>query len=361
MTFPVVESVTESSFSTNTTNHTVDLPATVGAGNLLLMIFTSYGSSTQTTPSGWTALDKQQGSTTSVTSGVYARDADGSEGGTGVNAATSGPTTGSAHVYRVSGWGGTLADDVDISTVIGGTNNVPNPGSVTAGWGADDNLFIAICGSADDDQTMLNDPSTYSNLIDTPCGGGANASGRSASARKESTGATEDPVTFTLASSEEWLAWTVVIKPAGAPASTVTDIYNITWAITPTWSETEVPDSSSGVILAAIGRVVSGFIGTVVDPITTVFDPGTSITNSGATFTPSSYEICQRSGRRAKRGTLVREPYSGLYVLSEYYDKTHPQIDVRSRKDQLTRGADRPDDSDGREIFISTTVSADDL
>jgi len=87
---------------------------------------------------------------------------------------------------------------------------------------------------------------------------------------------------------------------------------------------------------------------------------GTTIENTSATTSPPvNYEICDYSGFRAKRGTLVKT-WDNRYVLPEFWEPRHDQDFVRSRPEQLNRGAIRPDDT-GREIFITTTITADDL
>ena len=49
---PVVASVTETAFGTNTIDHYVNMPATVDAGDLLIVLFTNDGGDTVTTPAG---------------------------------------------------------------------------------------------------------------------------------------------------------------------------------------------------------------------------------------------------------------------------------------------------------------------
>jgi len=71
----------------------------------------------------------------------------------------------------------------------------------------------------------------------------------------------------------------------------------------------------------------------------------------------SNYEICQRSGRRAKRDELVYEPLSNLWVIPEYLDPTHPQIFIRSVTDEPSRGSLRPE---GVDTFV-TSVAPEDL
>jgi len=89
---------------------------------------------------------------------------------------------------------------------------------------------------------------------------------------------------------------------------------------------------------------------------------GTSITNSGATTdTGNRYEVCQRSGFRAKPGTLVKDPYTKMWVLPEFVEPLHPQLFVKSRGDRLSSGAVAPDDT-GSETFLAVgEVTADDL
>lgn len=58
MGFPVILSVTETSFDTNTTSHLVAMPAVVAAGDLLVILFANDADSTVTTPSGWTRCSR---------------------------------------------------------------------------------------------------------------------------------------------------------------------------------------------------------------------------------------------------------------------------------------------------------------
>ena len=67
----------------------------------------------------------------------------------------------------------------------------------------------------------------------------------------------------------------------------------------------------------------------------------TSITNDTATQTPSNYEICQRSGKKAKINTLVRDGYTGAWVLPEFVDPPEPP--VRTPPNKLSTGSDDPE------------------
>lgn len=61
------------------------MPATVNAGDLLLMFFAADGTGTHTTPAGWTLRGSANNTAAAVRSSVYEKVAVGTEGGTTVN------------------------------------------------------------------------------------------------------------------------------------------------------------------------------------------------------------------------------------------------------------------------------------
>jgi len=141
--FPTRESVTETQFSTASTTHNVSMPATVDAGDLLIVIISikDSASNTFTTPSGWTAIANDDNAPF-VHQGIFAKDADGTEDSTTVNFATSSAATGCAQCYRISGWGGTLASDLEAGTYGPHGGTAPNPPSLTPTGGAKDYLWM---------------------------------------------------------------------------------------------------------------------------------------------------------------------------------------------------------------------------
>ncbi|MCK4843505.1 MAG: hypothetical protein KAS83_00835, partial [Dehalococcoidia bacterium] len=94
---PVVTSVTETTFGSDTTDHYVSMPATVDAGNLLIVLFTNDGSDTVTTPAGWNELASNS-IPNRVRFSVYYKIAAGTEGGTTVNFVTAGSEQAAAQV-----------------------------------------------------------------------------------------------------------------------------------------------------------------------------------------------------------------------------------------------------------------------
>lgn len=209
MAFPTVADVTETGVSSASTTHNQAMPATVNSGELLCMTSVFENLVTITTPSGWTDLI----STGAVS--VHLRIADGTEGGTTVNVVTNNAEQSACQVYRIQDWFGSLAG-VEAGTQNTGSSSSPDPGSVTASWGAEDNLFIAQFGANDDDAAADIAPTNYTNLVSTVSGGGINAGATVGSARRELASATDNPGAFTLDAGELWRAFTLVVRPAAA-------------------------------------------------------------------------------------------------------------------------------------------------
>ena len=124
---PLVDSVTETGFGTGTTDHYVDMPATVNAGDLLIVLFTNNRVATVTIPGGWTELASDT-SGSHIRASVYYKVAAGTEGGTTVNFVTSAAEEAAAQVYRITDWHGTTPPE--ISTAATGTSTRPDPASL---------------------------------------------------------------------------------------------------------------------------------------------------------------------------------------------------------------------------------------
>jgi len=148
------------------------MPATVVAGELLLLLYSNDQSRTVTTAAGWDRLYTQVSS--ALRGSVYARTADGTEGGTTVNFNLSGNGDVSAQVLRIQGWhGNNVLTDIDFGTPVAGNATTVNPPLVTAGWGSADNLFI-ISAALHRAGTSMATPLTiagYTILANTPAGG----------------------------------------------------------------------------------------------------------------------------------------------------------------------------------------------
>ena len=209
---PVVASVTETAFGTDTTDHYVNIPATVNAGDLLIVLFTNDRNESVTTPGGWSLLASDANGA-HVRLSVYYKIAAGAEDGTTVNFVTSASEQAAAQVYRISSWHGTTPPE--ISTAATGTDTAPNPASLNpAGWDVAETLWLAVAGQDRGDQSGPTAyPASYTDGMSTLSSDGT-GSCRIYSARRLLAAASEDPDAFTIPVSEQWVAFTIAVRPA---------------------------------------------------------------------------------------------------------------------------------------------------
>lgn len=106
MAFPIVEATAVTNHSADQTTHVINLPASIAAGELLLLWFCVDKSAglTVSTPAGWTLLEDVTSSSGSTERAVlFSKTASGSEGAT-VNITTNNSESSSALAFRLSGW-----------------------------------------------------------------------------------------------------------------------------------------------------------------------------------------------------------------------------------------------------------------
>lgn len=209
MTFPTPGTPVETQLSVNGTSHVCSLPATVNAGDLLVLHIGLDGTTvTVTGPAGWTLKWTTQGM------GCWVKKADGTEGGGTATVTSSASEAGAAQCIRVTGWFGDLSG-VEAGTTATGSSANPDCPSLTPSWGAADTLWMALVGARDDDATVSSYPASYSGGTDTVSGiGVANEGAEVGYAYRQNNTATENPGTFTLSESESWIANTLAIRPA---------------------------------------------------------------------------------------------------------------------------------------------------
>jgi hypothetical protein len=216
--FPTVESMTTNTFSSTTTTHNVTMPATVMAGDLLIVFFTNDGNATVTTPSGWTAM----GTLTRdiyARGSVYAKIANGTEGGTTVNFITSATEQAAAQTYRILGasWYGSITNGIALQSYDPGTTTTtPNPPSLSPPWGAADSLWIAY--AAGSSWTSVNSyPASYTNGTHTISSTGT-AGASTSTARRQLNAENENPGAFTMSVSASGVVFTVAVRPLNCGA-----------------------------------------------------------------------------------------------------------------------------------------------
>jgi len=200
-----------------TLSHSVPLPASLVAGNLLILVVGySNGSAPQgqvTTPSGWTKLDSITG-TNKALEYIFYKTATGSEGATLTVTSTNVARGMGFLAYQIAGWSGTP----QIGTAATGTNATPDPPSVTPTSAA--SLALALCGGDGDGspQTISSYPAGYSNgQVGATTGTGSLLTGFAAGAEATISGTSPvDPGTFALGFTpdENWWAQTVIVNGA---------------------------------------------------------------------------------------------------------------------------------------------------
>lgn len=208
MGFPAIAGTpTSYSWGISTASRLIAIPADVVAGERLIAIITSDHTSavTWTAPSGWTEIAE-------VSSGlwcngaVFEKIADGSESGLVTAVASASCTNSVACCYRVSNAHPSAASEV---ATAAGTSTTPDPPSRTASWEADENLAIAVMGKRASAAF-----SAYPSGYTTDQLSATQGNVLSAMATRQTTGATEDPGSYTLGTSVGWWAATIMVRSA---------------------------------------------------------------------------------------------------------------------------------------------------
>ncbi len=252
-TFPTVSSGTNATSVTDSATHNITMPATVNAGDLLMVVASYDGIvsiADPSAPSGWTKLFSKSADSTNYWLAVFIKDAAGTEDGSSVNFASNVNTSVSAQVYRIANntWGGNLSDvEVEATGVTSNGASAFDPPVLSASWGAQDNLWIVVAGQGDD-TAISSYPTNYSNGIAAVATGTRQSA--VASARRNLNASNENPAVITFAASDPGAATTIVVKPNTPPTfsaqpSTVatgltrTGPLNTPWAFTFTASDAQ--------------------------------------------------------------------------------------------------------------------------
>ena len=229
MAFPTRQTADDKSGSVTvgTTSWTFTYPTNLVAGDLIIAIMgrPSTTGGNPTFPAGFVVANS------SLTRQLdFAKKlSDGTETGN-FTVTISSNNTGGWIVFRITGWGGTLGTtfdntagtcgDVARATSASGTSTTPDPPSLDpASWGTEDTLWIAscMCAAAAGNPTAF--PTSYST--------GVRANGCGA-ADRQLNASSEDPSTFSQASSLAWLASTIGVKPITASPSDIIPFRTLT-------------------------------------------------------------------------------------------------------------------------------------
>ncbi len=208
--FPSVAATNGGNSGANTTSHTINLPTGINSGDLLIVIVSIDVVPTVTWPSGWTStvlFTTAMPNNFATFTAAY-RIADGTEGST-ITITTS-SSEGSAHTsWRITGYQGTP----EFCGPTTANTSSPNPCALTPSWGADDVLWLAVCGY-NGNHSITAYPANYSNTINNRW---ANSNGTGVgSGERLLNAASEDPGAFTLSASNDTAASTIAIRGAAA-------------------------------------------------------------------------------------------------------------------------------------------------
>lgn len=255
---PSILDVTTGSDNLAGSFHTVAMPATVNAGNrLIILIANTTGA---TFPAGWTEfLDVSVGG---AIAGAY-RDADGTEGGTTVNVSNVGsPTRAAWAVIRITNHDPAKAPEAGSD---GGSSATPDPPLFSPSWGSARTLWFAALGTAGNPpETITVYPTNYDLSQTYVAATGAAGRGILGFAARKIEAASQDPGTFTLSGSLAWKSATIAVK--GAPLGTASVAITVTLnAILDGLSLTSDAAVTGGSVGAGPVAILSG-AGHVVQP-----------------------------------------------------------------------------------------------
>jgi hypothetical protein len=195
--------------SPNASSHTLDLPTGITAGDLLIAGMACDGASTIGWPAGWTAFASSEA--TDPSTELAYRFADGSEGSS-ISITTSTTEEPTAFCYRITGAHPSAAPEATIGSVVNTTS--PNPPSLSPSWGSAKTLWIAFVAVDDQGGEVTGFPSNYpDNRLANHSESGANSSCIGVATR-ELEAASDDPNTFTLATTRSSLPITIAVRPA---------------------------------------------------------------------------------------------------------------------------------------------------
>lgn len=229
MASPVVAGTAVTGDTVGGTSRTINLPASIAAGDLLLVfvaVASQISGSETATITGWTTITglyiKDAGNVQSLL-GLY-RWADGTEGTT-ATLATSGSTKVSVLAYRITGAVNPATQVPQAGTGVTGSGaaNAADPPSVSVTGGSKDVLAIAVMGQQGETFTGGGAPTNYTNLITTDTGlaGPTTVNCWIQGAQRQVTTATENPGVFNHTSTDVWVVNTVIIHPAGSAAQSI--------------------------------------------------------------------------------------------------------------------------------------------
>lgn len=221
MAFPtLVAAPTITNFATSVTSMAVNYPASVTAGNkLILYVSVRNPGSWGTPPTGWTQKVQQTGGGSASQLTIFERTATGSEAGTVTFTASVGTTA----TWQMAQFSGADATTISVSSTSGDATGANSP-SLTPPWGALDTTWLTIAGHAAASAAAFTAVPTNYTAATSPVSSGASSGGGAVSVAmgyRQLNASSEDPGAFTAGGSNRfWAAATVAIKPISGGGTT---------------------------------------------------------------------------------------------------------------------------------------------
>lgn len=209
MALPVDAGRAVTNSTTSGLTHSLNLPGSIAAGNILVAVVRAPASTTISWPAGWTEWEQNNADASDDETSLAYRVADGTEGATiTITLGTSRILVG--YCVRVTG-----ATDLVFSA--GATHTTqPNSPSLALGQTALDTLWLSI-GGTDGSQNLTSGPTSYTNATSQK----STATGASGctvyGATRGLNATTEDPGAWTLGANSNGVTWTVALTAVGAP------------------------------------------------------------------------------------------------------------------------------------------------
>ena len=227
MAFPTVAATNTGALSTAGTSHTINMPASISAGDLLLIFFVdSNGSDAGVSfGGGFTKIGSNEAHTGGNLNCAYKIAA----GGDTCTVTTTASIKSCHTTYRITGWHGTTPPEK--GTAATAANTTPDPPNLSPSWGADDTLWIEFCG-AGASGTCTAASSGYTNLQAASATGGSGSTQCLVGTAEETNNtASENPGTMTISASLTWGANVVAVRPAagGGGTTPITKPFSDTW------------------------------------------------------------------------------------------------------------------------------------
>jgi hypothetical protein len=214
--FPSVRSTSTGNTAANGTSHSITLPASIVAGDLILLFCGHDGSGgTITPPTDFVALQANTNNGTLMGHVIFRKVATGSEGGTVVSWTSSNSEQTTEVCFVIQDWSGVVGD-ILVGTPSTGASAAPNPPLLTAGSAAD-YLWIASFSHDNGARTISGAPTDYTGAVKSNSTG-TGGCGTAAAYRQLNATSSDPDSAWVISVSDDWVANTIAIPPGSGQA-----------------------------------------------------------------------------------------------------------------------------------------------